>query len=253
MRGAGFVFVGRQVLLSVGSDAIFIGLVRYHLKLRCCLVIEPKAGKFKPEHLGQLGFCLAAVDGQIKAEHDAPTIGLLLCQSKNKVVLLVDGIALVVVACKSPTVPQALAGAVDQLRRYSNQRHAHHEVEGPQGSEPLFDTCQLLIASSFDEARVGTIGGLFEHFASWKTVAPAQEDAAAADLGVAALSEQQRLVAGLLTPANLLHIARQVNLFIQTGGQIIKLVCRYQQLRAVRKARQGKGAVAEWQDAAARQ
>jgi predicted nuclease of restriction endonuclease-like (RecB) superfamily len=84
--GAGFAFVGRQVLLDVGGDEFFIDLLFYHLKLRCYVVIELKAGKFKPEHLGQLGFYLTAVDAQIKNEHDNPTIGLLLCRSKNKVV-----------------------------------------------------------------------------------------------------------------------------------------------------------------------
>jgi hypothetical protein len=84
--GAGFAFVGRQVLLDVGGDEFFIDLLFYHLKLRCYVVIELKGGKFKPEHLGQLGFYLTAVDRQIKSEHDGPTIGLLLCKSKNKVV-----------------------------------------------------------------------------------------------------------------------------------------------------------------------
>lgn len=84
--GAGFAFVGRQVLLNVGGDEFFIDLLFYHLKLRCYVVIELKTGKFKPEHLGQLGFYLTAVDRQIKTEHDGPTIGLLLCKSKNKVV-----------------------------------------------------------------------------------------------------------------------------------------------------------------------
>ncbi|MCK9609305.1 MAG: PDDEXK nuclease domain-containing protein [Methylomonas sp.] len=84
--GAGFAFVGRQVLLDVGGDEFFIDLLFYHLKLRCYVVIELKAGTFKPEHLGQLGFYLTAVDRQIKDEHDSPTIGLLLCKSKNKVV-----------------------------------------------------------------------------------------------------------------------------------------------------------------------
>ena len=84
--GAGFAFVGRQVLLDVGGDEFFIDLLFYHLKLRCYVVIELKGGKFKPEHLGQLGFYLTAVDRQIKHESDAPTIGLLLCKSKNKVV-----------------------------------------------------------------------------------------------------------------------------------------------------------------------
>ena len=84
--GAGFAFVGRQVPLEVGGDDFFIDLLFYHLKLRCYVVIELKADKFKPEHLGQLGFYLTAVDAQMKGEHDAPTIGLLLCRSKNKVV-----------------------------------------------------------------------------------------------------------------------------------------------------------------------
>ncbi len=84
--GAGFAFVGRQVLLDVGGDEFFIDLLFYHLKLRCYVVIELKAGKFNPEHLGQLGFYLTAVDRQLKSEHDHPTIGLLLCKSKNKVV-----------------------------------------------------------------------------------------------------------------------------------------------------------------------
>ena len=84
--GAGFAFVGRQVLLDVAGEELFIDLLFYHLKLRCYVVIELKAGKFKPEHLGQLSFYLTAVDAQIKHAQDGPTIGLLLCKSKNKVV-----------------------------------------------------------------------------------------------------------------------------------------------------------------------
>lgn len=82
--GAGFAFVGRQVLLDVGGDEFFIDLLFYHLKLRCYVVIELKGGKFKPEHLGQLGFYLTAVDRQVKSEQDQPTIGLLLCKSRTK-------------------------------------------------------------------------------------------------------------------------------------------------------------------------
>jgi predicted nuclease of restriction endonuclease-like (RecB) superfamily len=84
--GAGFAFVGRQVHLEVGGDDFFIDLLFYHLKLHCYVVIELKAVPFKPEHTGQLSFYLAAVDGQVKAPEDNPTIGLLLCKSKNKVV-----------------------------------------------------------------------------------------------------------------------------------------------------------------------
>jgi len=84
--GAGFAFVGRQVHLEVGGEDFFLDLLFYHLRLRCYVVIELKAGAFKPEHLGQLGFYPTAVDMQVKDESDGPTIGLLLCKSKNKVV-----------------------------------------------------------------------------------------------------------------------------------------------------------------------
>jgi predicted nuclease of restriction endonuclease-like (RecB) superfamily len=84
--GAGFAFVGRQVPIEVGGDDFHIDLLFYHLKLRCYVVIELKADKFKPEHLGQLGFYMTAVDRQVKTDQDAPTIGLLLCKSKNRVV-----------------------------------------------------------------------------------------------------------------------------------------------------------------------
>lgn len=84
--GAGFAFVGRQFLLNVGGEEFFIDLLFYHLKLRCYVVIELKATDFKPEHTGQLGFYLAAVDAQVKSPEDNPTVGLLLCKNKNKVV-----------------------------------------------------------------------------------------------------------------------------------------------------------------------
>jgi len=84
--GAGFAYVGRQVHLEVGGDDFFIDLLFYHLKLRAYVVIEIKAGKFSPEHIGQLGFYMTAVDAQVKHEQDAATIGLVLCKTKNQVV-----------------------------------------------------------------------------------------------------------------------------------------------------------------------
>lgn len=84
--GQGFAFVGSQVPLTFDDQEFFIDLLFYHLKLRSFVVIELKATKFKPEHTGQLGFYLAAVDDQMRNEFDHPTIGILLCKSKNKVV-----------------------------------------------------------------------------------------------------------------------------------------------------------------------
>ena len=84
--GAGFAFVGKQVALEIGGQDFYLDLLFYHLKLRCYLVIELKAGDFKPEHIGQLSFYLSAVDDHYKAEQDAPSIGLLLCKNRNKVI-----------------------------------------------------------------------------------------------------------------------------------------------------------------------
>jgi len=84
--GAGFAFVGRQFPLEVAGDEFFIDLLFYHTRLKCYVVVELKAVAFKPEHAGQLNFYLSAVDAQIKAPDDKPTIGLLLCKTQNRLV-----------------------------------------------------------------------------------------------------------------------------------------------------------------------
>lgn len=84
--GTGFAFVGKQVHLEVGGEDFYIDLLFYHIKLHCYVVIELKTTDFKPEHLGQLGFYITAVDEQMRSAQDAPTIGLLLCKNKNRVV-----------------------------------------------------------------------------------------------------------------------------------------------------------------------
>lgn len=84
--GAGFAFVGRQFRLEVAGDEFFIDLLFYHTRLKCYVVVELKAHAFKPEHAGQLNFYLSAVDAQIKADDDKPTIGLLLCRTQNRLV-----------------------------------------------------------------------------------------------------------------------------------------------------------------------
>jgi len=84
--GTGFAFLGNQYHLNVGGDDFYIDLLFYNLNLRCYVVIELKTGEFKPDYAGQLNFYLSAVDGILKSEHDNPTIGLLLCKSKNNIV-----------------------------------------------------------------------------------------------------------------------------------------------------------------------
>ena len=84
--GTGFAFLGNQYHLNVGGDDFYIDLLFYNLNLRCYVVIELKTGEFKPEYAGQLNFYLSAVDGILKKEQDNPSIGLLLCKSKNNLV-----------------------------------------------------------------------------------------------------------------------------------------------------------------------
>ena len=84
--GTGFAFLGNQYHLNVGGDDFYIDLLFYNLNLRCYVVIELKTGEFKPEYAGQLNFYLSAVDGILKKDDDHPSIGLLLCKSKNDLV-----------------------------------------------------------------------------------------------------------------------------------------------------------------------
>ena len=83
--GAGFAFVGRQVPVEVGDEDFYLDLLFYHLRLRCFVVVDLKMKPFEPEFAGKMNFYLSAVDDQMRHEHDAPTIGLLLCKdAKNK-------------------------------------------------------------------------------------------------------------------------------------------------------------------------
>lgn len=84
--GKGFAFVGRQYPLTVSGQAYFIDLLFYHLQLRCYFVIELKAKAFKPGDAGQMNFYLSAVDDLLRHPEDKPTIGLLLCKTKDSVV-----------------------------------------------------------------------------------------------------------------------------------------------------------------------
>lgn len=84
--GAGFAFIGKQVELKVGNSDFYLDLLFYHVKLRCYVVIELKNTNFEPAHAGKLNFYLTAVDRQLRTEHDKPTIGIIICKTKDKVV-----------------------------------------------------------------------------------------------------------------------------------------------------------------------
>lgn len=84
--GTGFAFVGRQIPLEVGGQAYPLDLLFYHLRLRRYVVIELKASAFTPGDVGQLNLYLSAVDDLLRHPADQPTLGLLLCRKKNKLV-----------------------------------------------------------------------------------------------------------------------------------------------------------------------
>lgn len=84
--GVGFAFVGEQVRLEVGGEEFFVDLLFFHLKLRCFVVVELKAGPFQPEYAGKLNFYLSAVDDLLRHSDDKRSIGLLLCKSKDRLI-----------------------------------------------------------------------------------------------------------------------------------------------------------------------
>jgi len=83
--GHGFAYMGRQYPIRVGNKDRNIDLLFYHLELRCYVVVELKAGEFEPEHTGKLGYYISAVNNQMKKDADNPTIGLLICKTKDNI------------------------------------------------------------------------------------------------------------------------------------------------------------------------
>jgi len=85
--GSGFAFVGKQYKLTINESEFRIDLLFYHIKLHCYVVIELKTTEFKPEFAGKLNFYVSAIDGELKSEVDNPTIGILICKSKDDLVV----------------------------------------------------------------------------------------------------------------------------------------------------------------------
>ncbi|MBY0551068.1 MAG: PDDEXK nuclease domain-containing protein [Candidatus Obscuribacterales bacterium] len=84
--GVGFAFVGSQFHLDVGDQDFYLDLLFYHFRLRCFVVIDLKATAFKPEYAGKMNFYLSAVDDLLRHPDDKPSIGLILCKDKNRVI-----------------------------------------------------------------------------------------------------------------------------------------------------------------------
>ncbi|MFN0009950.1 MAG: YhcG family protein [Planctomycetota bacterium] len=135
--GFGFAFVGSQQHLEVDGKDFYIDLLFYHLRLRSFVVVELKVGEFEPEHAGKLSFYLSAVDDQLRQTHDAPTIGLLLCRTRSRIIAeyaLRDlGKPMGVATWSSGrTLPQGWRGSLPSLRRLERAVGAKTvEVRGP--------------------------------------------------------------------------------------------------------------------------
>jgi predicted nuclease of restriction endonuclease-like (RecB) superfamily len=85
--GVGFAFVGSQYHMEVGGQDFYLDMLFYHLKLRCYVALDLKVGEFTPEHAGKMNFYLSAIDAQLRHPDDQPSIGLILCKTKNQVVV----------------------------------------------------------------------------------------------------------------------------------------------------------------------
>ncbi len=147
------------------------------------------------------------------------------------IVLFVNGIPLVVVECKSPKNTEPMEEAIDQLLRYSNNRPEASENEG---NERLFYYNQFMIGTYRQVARFSTISGGYDHYLEWKDPYPYRFSDINPDGKTP--NSQQLLVQGMLHPDNLLDFVENFTVSKENDkGQIVKIVGRYQQFRAVQK------------------
>jgi hypothetical protein len=133
--GIGFSFVGSQYPLEIAGEEYKLDLLFYHLRLRCFVVIDLKAGSFRPEYTGKMNFYLAAVDDLLKHSSDQPSIGLILCKSKKKLV--------VEYALRNVTTPMGIA----------EFRHLEQLPEKLKGSLPTVEDLEAELRSFRGLAR----------------------------------------------------------------------------------------------------
>jgi hypothetical protein len=85
--GGMFAFLGSQYRLEIGEEEYFIDLLLYHRRLKCLVAVDLKIGKFLPEYVGKMQFYLAALDDKVKLTDENPSVGIILCKSKNKTIV----------------------------------------------------------------------------------------------------------------------------------------------------------------------
>lgn len=124
--GTGFALVGRQVHVEVGDQDFYLDLLFYHLKLRCFIVIDLKAREFTPEAAGKMNFYLAVVDDRFRQADDRPSIGMVLCRTKNRVVAeyaLRDMTSPIGVASYVTELPAEFRGVIPSVATLTDKLH----------------------------------------------------------------------------------------------------------------------------------
>jgi type I restriction enzyme R subunit len=173
------------------------------------------------------------------------------------IICFVNGLPLAVIECKSPYITNPVSEGINQLRRYANLRYPHTD----EGAEKLFWYNQLMVSTARDGAKIGTISSSSSHYGEWKdaypytdndllglnnpTIDPTTElndipsaaylEDAKQVAGIAGITAQQRLLAGVFTPSAFLDLIQNFILYEPIDGRLIKKVARYQQFRAVNK------------------
>ena len=138
--GVGFAFVGSQYQLEVGGDDFYMDLLFYHLHLHCYVVVDLKMGKFTPADAGQMNFYLSAVDDLVRRPPDGPTLGIILCKTKNQTVAQY--------ALRDLAKPLGVA--------------EYQLLEGLQDALPALDTLERALAEAGDEPDTDRVGEVEE-------------------------------------------------------------------------------------------
>ncbi|RIY42556.1 type I restriction endonuclease subunit R [Neopusillimonas maritima] len=258
----------RKVMRDI-THPVHAGLMEYNQALWQMLVnyvsVEQDLGK------GRKGQTVKIIDFDVPGNNDFLCTNQFKIEGSNQniipdIVCFVNGLPLAVIECKSPYAADAVGQGIDQLRRYANLR----EPETDEGAQKLFWYNQLMVSSCRDQAKLGTISSSAQHYGDWKDAYPYSDAdlqalraqplpeevspnrpagevpspeylrfvtqvANGADNSQAEITAQERLLAGLFSPANFLDVIQNFIIFEPVEGRIIKKVARYQQYRAVNK------------------
>ena len=150
------------------------------------------------------------------------------------IVCFVNGLPLVVIECKDENAPEPMSEAYDQIKRYANQRVIDDPfAEGiEEGCQRLFHTNLFSVITRGAEARCGTISADFDFYLNWKDIFPEEY---AEGVNIEPAERQEIMIKGMFNHEILLDIFRNFTLYIQKNESVIKIICRYQQYRAVGK------------------